>query len=123
MPGQPPPEAEPPSLRFFADDAVTLANGESAGNWQGAIASQATWAAKDYQLTWAPDGGRMSSAGDMGFTWGHYDGTANRLQWELCRNQRPLLYGVEKAAGWHMEVELDASNTEPPKSGDCCRLP
>ena len=39
-----------------------------------AIAAQAQWDPKTYQLTWTPQGAQMGPSNDMGFTWGHYEG-------------------------------------------------
>src|SRR5437899_2938198 len=59
---------------WFADDAVTLNNGQPATLGRVAIAAQAQWDAKEYQLTWTPQGAQMGPSNDMGFTWGHYEG-------------------------------------------------
>ncbi len=108
---------------FFAEDAVTLANGKAPVIGRSAIGEQATWSPKQYQLTWTPDGARMSSAGDMGFTWGHYEGHS------IDANNNPVVTGGRYFTVWKKQtdgswkVELDASNEEPANSGDCCRLP
>src|SRR5271165_5255461 len=60
--------------QWFADDAVTLTNGQAPVIGKAAIAADTTWSAVDYQLLWTPEGGRMGPGGDMGFTWGHYEG-------------------------------------------------
>lgn len=59
---------------FFAQDAVILSNGQTAVQGGRAIAAQAQWEPKAYQLTWFAEGAQMGPSGDMGFTWGHYDG-------------------------------------------------
>ena len=41
---------------WFADDAVTLNNGRPAVLGRTAIAAQAQWDPKTYQLTWTPAG-------------------------------------------------------------------
>ena len=58
---------------WFADDGVTLNNGQPAVQGQPAIAGQANWDPKTYQLTWYAEGARMGPSGDTGFTWGHYE--------------------------------------------------
>src|ERR1700761_4068482 len=57
---------------WVADDAVTLDNGKAAVVGRQAIAADNQWSAKDNHLSWTPDGARISTAGDMGFTWGNY---------------------------------------------------
>src|SRR5579875_2942779 len=59
---------------WFAEDAVTLSNKQAPVLGRTAIAAQTTWTPDQYQLTWTPQGGQMSPAGDMGYTWGHYEG-------------------------------------------------
>ena len=108
---------------FFAEDAVTLANGKAPVVGWPAIRKQATWSPKEYQLTWTPDAARMSSDGDMGFTWGHYDGRS------IDANGNPIMTSGRYFTVWKKQsdgswkVEMDASNEEPANSGDCCRLP
>lgn len=113
----------PAFASFFADDAVTLANGKAPVIGKTAIAQQATWNPKQYQLTWKPDGARMSSAGDMGFTWGHFDGHSidQNGQSVVTGGRYFTVWKKQKDGSW--KVELDASNNEPANSGDCCRLP
>src|SRR6185437_10531193 len=46
--------------KWFAPDAVTLSNGKAPVIGQVAIAASANWTPGQYQLTWTPEGGRMS---------------------------------------------------------------
>lgn len=108
---------------FFADDAVTLANGKAPVIGKLAIASQATWSPQQYQLTWTPQGARMSSTGDMGFTWGHYDGRSIDANGNTVVTGGRYFTVWKKQADGSWKVELDASNNEPANSGDCCKLP
>lgn len=108
---------------WFADDAVTLSNRQPPVQGQIAIAAQTTWSPKDYQLTWTPQGGRMSPSGDMGFTWGHYEGHSKD------HNGNPVTISGRYMTIWKKQpdgkwkVALDSSNEEPPAAGDCCKLP
>ena len=108
---------------FFADDAVTLANGKAPTIGLSAIQKDATWSPKKYQLTWTPDGGRMSSDGDMGFTWGQYDGHSTDANGNSIVTSGRYFTVWKKQPDGSWKVELDASNAEPANSGDCCRLP
>jgi ketosteroid isomerase-like protein len=108
---------------FFADDAVTLADGKAPTVGRTAIQEQATWSPKQYQLTWTPAGARMSEGGDMGFTWGHYDGRSVDANGNSIVTSGRYFTVWKKQTDGSWKVELDASNTEPANSGDCCRLP
>lgn len=108
--------------KWFAPDAVTLSNGKAPVIGQAAIAAGANWSPSQYQLTWTPDGARMSADGDMGFTWGHYEGRSKD------RDGSPIIHSGRYMTVWKKQpdgswkVALDASNEEPPKE-DCCKLP
>lgn len=108
---------------WFADDAVTLNNGKPAVMGRAAIAAQAQWDPKAYQLTWTPQGAQMGPSNDMGFTWGHYEGHSKD------RNGQPVVVSGryftvwKKVADGSWKVAMDASADEPPAAGECCTLP
>lgn len=108
---------------WFADDAVVLNNGQPATMGKAAIAAQAKWDAKDYQLTWAPQGAQMGPSNDMGFTWGHYEGRSKD------KNGKPVVISGryftvwKKMADGSWKVAMDASANEPAAAADCCVLP
>jgi ketosteroid isomerase-like protein len=108
---------------WFADDAVTLNNGKPAVLGRTAIAAQAQWDPKMYQLTWVPQGAQMGPSNDMGFTWGRYEGHSRD------RNGQPVVISGryftvwKKLADGTWKVALDASADEPPATGECCVLP
>jgi ketosteroid isomerase-like protein len=108
---------------WFADDAVTLNNGRPAVLGRAAIAAQANWNPKNYQLTWTPQGAQMGPSNDMGFTWGHYEGRSKD------KNGQPVVVTGRYFTVWKKlpdgswKVALDASADEPPSSGECCVLP
>jgi ketosteroid isomerase-like protein len=108
---------------WFADDAVTLSNGKAAVVGRAAIAASASWLPQDYQLTWTPEGARLSPAGDMGFTWGHYEGRAKDHNGNPIVNTGRYMTVWKKQPDGSWKVVLDASNEAPPAEGDCCRLP
>ncbi|MBV8437716.1 MAG: nuclear transport factor 2 family protein [Silvibacterium sp.] len=109
--------------KWFADDAVTLSNGQAPVIGKAAIAASTTWSPADYLLTWKPDGGRMSPAGDMGFTWGHYEGHFNKPDGSAGITSGRYMTVWKKQSDGSWKVALDASNNEPPKKEDCCKLP
>jgi len=108
---------------WFADDAVTLNNGRPAVMGRAAIAAQAKWDPKTYQLTWTPQGAQMGPSNDMGFTWGHYEGHSKD------KNGQPVVISGryftvwKKVADGSWKVAMDASADGPPGAGECCTLP
>jgi ketosteroid isomerase-like protein len=108
---------------WFADDGVTLNNGQPAVLGRTAIAAQAQWDPKTYQLTWTPQGAQMGPSNDMGFTWGRYEGRSKD------KNGGPVVLTGRYFTVWKKlpdgtwKVALDASANEPPGSGECCVLP
>jgi ketosteroid isomerase-like protein len=109
-------------LQWFAEDAVVLNNGKPAVLGRGAIAQQATWDPKVYQLTWTAQGAQMGPSNDMGFTWGHYEGRSTDANGQpIVTSGRYMTVWKKTKAGW--KVALDASAAEPPGAGECCVLP
>lgn len=105
---------------WFAPDAVTLANGKPPVEGHDAIAAGATWRPEDYQLSWTPEGARMAAGGDMGFTWGHYEGVSKDQEGNEVKTSGRYMTVWKKQPDGSWKVELDASNDGPP--ADCCSL-
>lgn len=108
---------------WFADDAVTLNNGKPAVLGRAAIAAQAQWNPKDYQLTWTPQGAQMGPSNDMGFTWGHYEGHSKDANGQPVTISGRYFTVWKKLPDGTWKVALDASSNEPPAAGECCVLP
>jgi ketosteroid isomerase-like protein len=108
---------------WFADDAVTLNNGKPAVLGHTAIAAQAQWDPKTYQLTWLPQGAQMGPSNDMGFTWGHYEGRSKDKNGEPVVISGRYFTVWKKIADGSWKVALDASANEPQATGECCVLP
>jgi ketosteroid isomerase-like protein len=108
---------------WFADDGVALGNGAAPSIGKVAIAKSATWSPKDYQLTWTPTDAVMGPSGDMGYTWGHYEGRSKDA------NGNPVLTSGRYMTIWRKEpdgnwkVVLDAGANDAPEAGACCKLP
>jgi ketosteroid isomerase-like protein len=108
---------------WFAGDGVALGNAAAPLIGKVAIAKSAGWSAKDYQLTWTPTDALMGPSGDMGYTWGHYEGRSKDA------NGNPVLTSGRYITMWRKEsdgnwkVVLDAGSNEPAGAGDCCKLP
>jgi ketosteroid isomerase-like protein len=98
---------------FFDKDGMTLANKQAPIVGQAAIASHATWSPDRYQLTWTPEGGELSPAGDMGYTWGHYEGrSVGGAADSVQRGRYTTVWKKEPDGSW--KVLLDTSNEDPP---------
>jgi ketosteroid isomerase-like protein len=108
---------------WFADDAVTLNNGKPAVLGRTAIAAQAQWDPKTYQLTWTPQGAQMGPSNDMGFTWGHYEGRSKDKNGEPVVISGRYFTVWKKLSDGTWKVAVDASSNEPPAAAECCVLP
>jgi ketosteroid isomerase-like protein len=108
---------------WFADDGVALGNGAAPLIGKVAIARSAAWSPKAYQLTWTPTDGLMGPSGDMGYTWGHYEGHSKDANGNPVITSGRYMTIWRKQADGNWKVVLDAGSTEPAGSGDCCRLP
>ncbi len=106
---------------WFADDAVTLSNGKAPVIGRAAIAEQATWSPKTYQLTWTPTAGQLT--GEMGYTWGHFESTAIKADGQRSTTNGRYMTIWKKQPNGDWKVVLDASNDEPAGAGECCKLP
>jgi ketosteroid isomerase-like protein len=108
---------------WFAEDGVSLGKGQPPVHGREAIAKQATWSPKSYQLLWTPTDAMMSPGGDMGYTWGHYEGHSRDADGNsnVTTGRYLTIWRKELDGTW--KVVLDASSDEPAGAGDCCRLP
>lgn len=108
---------------WFADDGVALSNGAAPKIGKIAIAKSANWSPKDYQLTWTPTDAMMGPSGDMGYTWGHYEGRSKDSHGNqvLTSGRYITMWRREPDGNW--KVVLDAGANEPAGAGDCCKLP
>ena len=109
--------------RWFAEDAVTLANGKPAVMGRGAIAAGANWDPTVYTLSWQPQGAQMSASNEMGFTWGHYTGSSRDAQGNPVETSGRYITIWRKVADGSWKVAMDASSDDAPESGTCCALP
>jgi len=107
---------------FFDKDGITLANKQAPLIGQTAIAAHATWSPTAYQLTWTPEGGEMSPTGDMGYTWGHYEGRSgsNTANAAVQRGRYMTVWKKEPDGTW--KVVLDSSNEDPPEPECKCTV-
>jgi ketosteroid isomerase-like protein len=92
---------------------VTLSNGQPAVQGQRAIAGQANWDPKTYQLTWYAEGAQMGPSGDTGFTWGHYEAHGQDGKGQPTSTSGRYITFWKKVNG-HWKVALDASANDAP---------
>ncbi|WP_260706125.1 YybH family protein [Edaphobacter flagellatus] len=108
---------------WFADDGVTLNNGQLPVLGRAAIAAKAQWDPKEYQLTWVPEGAQMGPSNDMGFTWGHYEGRSKDKSGQPIVISGRYMTVWKKMPDGNWKVALDASANEPAAAGECCVVP
>jgi ketosteroid isomerase-like protein len=98
---------------WFADDGVTLNNGQPAVLGRSAIASIANWDPATYKLSWYAEGAQTGPSNDTGFTWGHYDATTIAKDGKSTTTTGRYITFWKKVHG-EWKVALDASANEPP---------
>jgi len=98
---------------WFADDGITLNNGQPAVLGRSAIASIANWDPANYKLSWYAQGAQMGPSNDSGFTWGHYDATTIGKDGKSTTTTGRYITFWKKVHG-EWKVALDASANEPP---------
>ena len=107
---------------WFAEDGVALGNAAAPLVGKVAIAKSARWPAKAYQLTWTPTDAVMGPSGDMGYTWGHFEGHSKDVNGNPVVTSGRYMTIWRKQPDGQWKVVLDAGANEPPSAGDCCRL-
>jgi ketosteroid isomerase-like protein len=108
---------------WFAEDGVALGNGAQPNIGRVAIAKSANWDPKVYQLTWTPTDAVMGPSGDMGYTWGHFEGHSKDVNGNAVTTTGRYMTIWRKGADGQWKVVLDAGANEPVAAGDCCKLP
>ncbi|MDR3792254.1 MAG: nuclear transport factor 2 family protein [Terracidiphilus sp.] len=108
---------------WFADDGVALGNGAAPLIGKVAITKSATWSPKVYRLTWTPTDALMGPSGDMGYTWGHFEGHSKDANGNDVTVTGRYMTIWRRQADGSWKVVLDAGANEPPEAGDCCKLP
>ena len=108
---------------WFADDGVALGNGAQPLIGKVAILKSANWDPKVYQLTWTPTDALMGPSGDMGYTWGHFEGHSKDANGNPVTTTGRYMTIWRKEPGGEWKVVLDAGANEPVAAGDCCKLP
>ena len=98
---------------WFAEDGVTLNNGQPAVLGRSAITSIANWDPATYKLSWYAEGAQMGPSNDTGFTWGHYDATTIDKDGKSTTTTGRYITFWKKVKG-EWKVALDASANEPP---------
>ncbi len=108
---------------WFAEDGVALNNGQAPVIGRVAIVKSANWDPKVYQLAWTPTDAQMGPSGDMGYTWGHFEGHSKDAAGNPVTTSGRYITVWRKQADGSWKVALDAGANEPAAAGDCCKLP
>jgi len=107
---------------WFAEDGVALGNGAAPLIGKVAIVKSSTWSPKAYQLTWTPTDALMGPSGDMGYTWGHFEGHSKDANGNPVTTSGRYMTIWRKQADGSWKVVLDAGANEPAAAGDCCKV-
>ena len=108
---------------WFAEDGVALGNGAAPLVGRVAIAKSANWSPQAYQLTWTPTDAAMGPSGDVGYTWGHFEGHSKDANGNKVATSGRYITIWRRQADGKWKVVLDAGSNEPADAGDCCKLP
>ncbi|MGA3080774.1 MAG: nuclear transport factor 2 family protein [Terracidiphilus sp.] len=108
---------------WFAADGVALGNGAAPLVGRVAIVKSANWDPKVYQLTWTPTEAEMGPSGDVGWTWGHFEGHSKDANGNPVTTTGRYMTIWRKGADGQWKVVLDAGANEPVSAGDCCKMP
>jgi ketosteroid isomerase-like protein len=107
---------------WFAEDGVALENGKSPVVGKVAIVKSANWNPKDYQLSWTPTDATMGPSGDIGYTWGHFEGHSKDANGIAVSTSGRYITIWRKEPDGNWKVVLDAGANEPAEAGDCCKV-
>jgi ketosteroid isomerase-like protein len=113
----------PGFAEWFAEDGVALGNGARPLIGRVAIARSANWSPKSYQLTWTPTDAVMGPSGDMGYTWGHFEGHSKDANGNPVTTTGRYMTIWRKGADGQWKVVLDAGANDAAEAGDCCKVP
>lgn len=108
---------------WFAEDGVALGNGVAPLVGKVAIEKSANWSPQAYQLTWTPTDGMMGPSGDMGYTWGHFEGHSKDANGNPVSTSGRYMTIWRKGKDGEWKVVLDAGANEPADAGACCKVP
>jgi ketosteroid isomerase-like protein len=108
---------------WFAEDGVSLGNAQQPVVGRVAIMKSANWDPKVYQLTWTPTDAVMGPSGDIGYTWGHFEGHSKDANGNPVTTSGRYITIWRKQPDGKWKVVLDAGANEPAAAGDCCKLP
>jgi ketosteroid isomerase-like protein len=108
---------------WFAEDGVALGNGQAPTVGRVAIAKSAKWDPASYQLTWTPTDAVMGPSGDIGYTWGHFEGHSKDANGSPVMTTGRYITIWRKQPDGSWKVALDAGANEPAGAADCCKLP
>lgn len=102
----------------FAEDGVSLGNRAEPRIGKAAVTRSSNWSPKDYQLTWTPTGALMGPSGDMGYTWGHFEGRSRGTNGNPAVTRGRYITIWRKGPDGNWKVVLDAGADEPPPADD-----
>ncbi|RMF76268.1 MAG: DUF4440 domain-containing protein [Acidobacteria bacterium] len=112
-------------LRWFEDDGAQIAAGEVyRGRREIEALMSPLFASEDTRFVWEPEGGDVAASGDLGYTWGRYEGSGtdqNGVAWRTA-GRYVTVWRRQDDGSWRVaidignepcEVPVDASVPEP----------
>jgi hypothetical protein len=106
----------------LARGGAALGNGAAPVIGRVAIMKSANWDPKVYQLTWTPTEAVLGPSGDIGYTWGHFEGHSKDANGNPVTTAGRYITIWRKQPNGDWKVILDAGANEPAAAGDCCKL-
>jgi ketosteroid isomerase-like protein len=101
-------------LSYYADDAIEVPNGAPLIQGKINIAKGMGFLDnKDNRLTWTPVGADISSAGDLGYTYGNYEFHSKDKDGKpsVDYGKYTSIWKLQKDGSW--KIELDMGNASP----------
>jgi ketosteroid isomerase-like protein len=102
-------------ISYYADDAVEVPNGAPLIQGKANIAKTMTFLDdKTNHLTWTPAGADISAAGDLGYTYGTYEFTANGKDGKpvVEHGKYTSIWKKQRDGGWKVVLDMGNSSAQ-----------
>ncbi len=96
--------------KFLIEDATFLPNRRNAVNGLNNICEAIKIPGITYTMSWTPENGRVSSSGDLGYTWGNYELSFTNKDGNLESEKGKYLNVWSKQPDGSWKVVIDMGN-------------